>query len=278
MDGMVSGHTTSFRIDKAMSGSEQVKATLATALNKLLDRGRVLLERVRGGLATVQSTDVEWGDLFKRLQAASAQLPVRPFNRYYQRELKRASEPLFLGIMSDFNDGHYGEISSDYVADLIDKYQTPAVRVTEAVFDDVASFFRDTSARVLTLRFFSNSEVLLQKFDTVLAPPWAQAINVPMPVKNFRLPIGIGTPVIEHPPHLEIFAIRDANENTLRILERKLHEIVATLETTLTELPFAEKLEKPQPVPQTLIDLSTNIGAGANVRDSAIGKSATRGR
>src|SRR6202034_4221033 len=102
----------------------------------------------------------------------------------------------------ELNEDHYGEISQEYVDELTAKYQTPAVQATQAVFDDVALHFRKTASRVLTLRFFTNSEVLLKRFEAILAPPWAEPVNVRGGAQQFRAPFWIGQPVHEQPPHL----------------------------------------------------------------------------
>lgn len=182
-------------------------------------------------------------------------------------------------MMDDLNIDHFAEISPEYVERLIETFQTPAVRATESVFDDATTYFREVSARVLTLRFFSNSEPLLRKFENSLSPPWAKPIRITGAMTEFRLPIGLGLqPVPEEPPHLRIYAVRDANKITLTILRNKLREITATLQTAIDELPFAEKLREPRPVPQTLIDYSTHIAEGVTVRDAAIGQGARRER
>jgi hypothetical protein len=261
------------------TATDEVKAALRKTLEDLSKRGTELLSRTEVRLGEVESQDEAWGAAFKTLHAASCRLPIRPFNRYYQRELKAAAEPLFVGLMDELNLDHFREMPPEYFERLAETYQTPAVRATENVFDDVANYFRETSARVLTLRFFSNSEPLLKKFENALSPPWAEAIVVRGGMTEFRLPPGMGLqPVHEHPPHLQIYAVRDANRGTLRILRDKLREIVATLRTAIDELPFADKLQTPKPVPQTLIDYSTHIGEGATIRDAAVGQGAKRER
>lgn len=262
-----------------MTASDDVKTSLKGSLEALLGRGRELLGRAEEQFRSVQAQDDAWKAEYVRLHAASCRLPIRPFNRYYQRQLQPATEPLFLGMMDELNDEHFGEMSQNVIEQLTERFSAPAVRAVEAIFDDVTMYFRELSSRILTLRYFSNSDALLKKFENSLSPPWAKPINVVGSMTQFRLPIGLGLqPVTEHPPHLQIHAIRDANQNTLAILRGKLREIVATLQTAIDELPFAEKLQTPKPVPQTLIDYSTHIGEGANVRDAAIGQGAQRQR
>jgi len=181
-----------------MSDSQDVKAPLKATLEESLATARDLLVRVTMALVSIEATDKEWGTLFKRLEAASAKTPIRPYNRMYERNWHPASEPLFVGFDSQLNQDHYAEISDTYVDELVDTFQQPAVEALTAVFDDVTAFFRQVSARVLTLRFFSNSDVLLNKFETVLAFPWAQPIQHPVIKGQYALPYWIGTPVHQH--------------------------------------------------------------------------------
>lgn len=259
-----------------MNATDDVKATLKKTLEASLATAKTLLTRVTKELSGLEASEPEWTSTFKVLHAASARFPVRPWNRYYQHNLEPASEPLFVGIGDEPNFEYFGEITQGYLDELVTKYQAPAVAAIEAVFDDVTGFFRESASHVLTLRFFSNSEVLLKRFEAVLSPPWAKPIKVSGSPTQFQAPFWIGQPVHEHPPHLEIYAIRSAQIATLRILKQKLQEMIATLDTAITELPFAEKLSTPKSVPQTLIDYSTHIGANAKVDGSAIGQGSTK--
>jgi hypothetical protein len=120
--------------------------------------------------------------------------------------------------------------------------------------------------------------VVLKRFEAVLSKPWAQPIKIYGSPTEVITPFWMMQPVSAHLPHLEIYAVRVANLGTLRLLKQKLRELIATFDTAVTELPFADKLETPKPVPQTLIDYSTHIGPGAKVDASAIGSGATRAR
>jgi hypothetical protein len=259
-----------------MNEINEVKSALKAILDSMLNTSQKLQEKISEVLRPIEDTEQEWSSIFTQLRAANSQLHFRPWNRYYQIELKPASQPLFLGIEDEINEDHYREISQEYVNELTEKYQTPTVHATKAAFDDVTIFFGKTASRVLTLRFFTNSEVLLKRFEFILAPPWSEPINVRDGPRQFQVPFWMGQPVHEYPPHLVIHAIRSANIGTLRILKQKLHEISATAETARLELPFSEKLQTPNPVPQTLIDFSTNIEHGVKIDGSAIGVGAKR--
>lgn len=259
-----------------MTPTDEVKASLKSTLGALLVTARALASRVIKSLDEVESSEADWIALFKKLHAASARLPVRPWSRYYQRDLSVASEPLFVGIEDAPNEEHFGPIKQEFVNTLVLKYQTPATNAVNAVFDAVTDLFRETASRVLTLRYFSNSGVLLKRFEAILSPPWAKAIKVSGSPTEFRVPSWETQPVHEHPPHLEIAAVRSANTETLRILKHKLTELIATLETAVAELPFADRLKTPAPVPQTLIDYSTHIGEGSRIEGSAIGQASSK--
>jgi hypothetical protein len=144
-----------------MTATEDVKASLKKTLELSLATAKALYDRVAKELRSVEVSEMEWIATFKRLKAASAQYPVRPWHRYYQRELAPASEPLFVGLEDAPNDEHFGEIEQAFLDHLIATFQDPAVAATTDVFEDVTEFFRETASRVLTLRYFSNSDAIL---------------------------------------------------------------------------------------------------------------------
>lgn len=259
-----------------VTASDQVKANLESTLQTMLATAKDLFQTTASSLKPLEALDSEWLPEYKRLDAASSKLPIRPCNRYYQRQLEPASQPFI--VYDGLNTDHYGEISSDFVDELTAKYQAHCVEACNSVFENVVTFFREASSRVLTLRYFSNSDALLAKFESALRPPWAVHPQAFSGKVQYRLPVWIGQPVFALSPHEEIHKIRGANLDTLRLLKHKLGEIVATLETAILELPFAEKLETPKSVPQTLIDNSTHIGEHAMVTDSAVGKQSSWSR
>lgn len=251
---------------------EKFRKTVRAKLEAALKRATDVTKRVEAAQASLQASEGECRELMERMDRASARVPLGQLAYRYAKGLQRAGGPVALpdGSLSD----EFEEIPEEKVEELKRKYMRPAIEALEAVYPTARDLLTDVQNQALMLRYFSDSEALLERYAAVLAQPWFDSVNLDdlMPRGTFRLHWFYATLPHRTPPHLWIIARRRACTNSLTLLESKLKALKSLVETSLTELGFAQQREVPAAVPVTWNDYSVRIGEGSKIEGSAIGQ------
>jgi hypothetical protein len=249
---------------------DRVRETVREQLAAMRERTLGMLERIDSRLRPLDEAESDARDALEAMDRASAKVPLGMVAYRYTKGMVRARGPAVHidGGLSD----EYEEISEEAVETLKARFMNDALAAFDDVYQPAAELLNDVQNEALTLRYFSGSEPLLERFAVVLAQPWHEAVRTDdLTPKSFRLHWYYATLPYRVPPHAEIIARRRASIGTLHLLRAKLSALRSLIETVLTEITFAQPRTEPAAVPATWNDYSVNIAQGVSVEGSAIG-------
>ena len=171
---------------------------------------------------------------------------------------------------------------AEQIEGLREKYVLPANHAVTATFDRSKALYVRAASQVVIVRRLSGYGDLLAQMGETLRTPWAAGFDPKYRHYGRGFPYWVATMNQATPFHRELQAVREANVGTLRLVHDKLQSLAAILHSMIAELPFADILKEPVPVPKTLIvvashvDASTTVGENSKIEGSAVGKGASK--